>query len=57
MRATKSEDRSADQPVAQPEKITDENRREAMRRLAKYTAPAMLAMLLSDKAFALNGYT
>lgn len=31
---------------------TDQDRREAILRLAKYTAPAMLAMLLSDKAMA-----
>ena len=30
----------------------DEKRRAAMLRLAKYTAPAMLAMLLSEKAVA-----
>jgi hypothetical protein len=33
---------------------TDQDRREAILRLAKYTAPAMLAMLLSDKAVALT---
>ena len=30
----------------------DDKRRAAMLRLAKYTAPAMLAMLLSEKAVA-----
>ena len=40
--------------TGQPDKKVDERRRDAMRRLAKYTAPAMLAMLLSDKAFAQN---
>ncbi len=29
---------------------TDQNRRDAVLRLAKYTAPAMLALLLSSKA-------
>jgi hypothetical protein len=40
-------------PVAdQAEDDTDQDRREAILRLAKYTAPAMLAMLLSNKAMA-----
>ena len=30
----------------------DQTRRDAIVRLAKYTAPAMLAMLLNDKAMA-----
>jgi hypothetical protein len=45
-------DRDDTQPAIPPETVTDEARREAMRRMAKYTAPAMLAMLLSDKALA-----
>jgi hypothetical protein len=36
---------------------TDRDRREAILRLAKYTAPAMLAMLLSDKAMAAGTVT
>jgi hypothetical protein len=32
----------------------DEARREAMLRLAKYTAPVMLAMLVSEKAMAVS---
>jgi hypothetical protein len=31
---------------------TDQARRDAMVRLAKYTAPAMLALLVSDQAMA-----
>ncbi len=31
---------------------TDQARRDAMIRLAKYTAPAMLALLVNDKAMA-----
>jgi len=44
------EDRLADQAGEE----TDQTRRAAILRLGKYTAPAMLAMLLSDKAAALS---
>lgn len=30
--------------------VTDERRRDAMRRMATYAAPAMLALLIADKA-------
>ena len=32
--------------------VQDEHRREAIRRMAKYAAPAMLALLIADKAVA-----
>jgi hypothetical protein len=32
--------------------VLDERRREAMRRMAKYAAPAMLALLIAEKAVA-----
>jgi hypothetical protein len=41
--------------TGQAEERVDDSRREAMMRLAKYTAPAMLALLLStDKGMAVN---
>ncbi|HEY4405600.1 MAG TPA: hypothetical protein VGN55_13225 [Xanthobacteraceae bacterium] len=42
-----------DQPDASSESSVDEERRESLRRLARfgaYTAPALLAMLASEKA-------
>jgi hypothetical protein len=40
--------------TGQAEERVDDSRRDAMMRLAKYTAPAMLALLLStDKSMAL----
>ena len=42
---------SSREPLAdQASDDTDRTRRDAVIRLAKYTAPAMLALLLSDKA-------
>jgi hypothetical protein len=39
--------------IGQAEERVDDSRRDAMMRLAKYTAPAMLALLLStDKSMA-----
>jgi hypothetical protein len=44
---------SADQPVDQNQsKATDVSRRKALGRLGIYTAPAMLALLLSEPATA-----
>ena len=41
--------------TGQAEERVDDSRRDAMMRLAKYTAPAMLALLLSaDKGMALT---
>ena len=39
-------------PADQAADDADRTRRDAIVRLAKYTAPAMLAMLLNDKAMA-----
>jgi hypothetical protein len=36
--------------------VQDERRREAMRRMAKYAAPAMLAMLIAEKAVAQDSF-
>lgn len=47
-----SERNPADPLADQTGEDTDQDRREAILRLAKYTAPAMLAMLLSDKTMA-----
>jgi hypothetical protein len=44
------ENKSGDHPASQSGNGIDESRREAMLRLAKYTAPVMLAVLLSEKA-------
>lgn len=41
---------SRDTRADQAADATDQNRRDAVLRLAKYTAPAMLALLLSSKA-------
>jgi hypothetical protein len=38
--------------TVQRDMVQDERRREAMRRMAKYAAPAMLAMLVAEKAVA-----
>jgi hypothetical protein len=35
----------------QPAETSDPSRRQALGRFAKYTAPAMLALLMSDQAF------
>lgn len=48
-----AERESVQQPTAQNGDDGD-TRREAMLRMAKYTAPAMLAMLLSERAVALT---
>jgi len=36
--------------------LQDERRREAMRRMAKYAAPAMLAILVAEKAVAQDSF-
>ncbi len=41
-----------DPPADQARHDTDQVRRDAMIRLARYTAPAMLALLVSDQAMA-----
>ena len=41
-----------DRAPAQAEAVPAEDRREALRRLATYTAPVMLALLASEKAVA-----
>lgn len=43
-----------DRPADQALNDTDQARRDAMVRLAKYTAPAMLALLVNDKAMAVS---
>jgi hypothetical protein len=43
---------SADRVSDQAADAADQSRRDAVLRFAKYTAPAMLAMLLNDKAMA-----
>lgn len=47
---TDDEQSSRDPGVDQTGYDTDRARRDALLRLAKYTAPAMLALLLSNKA-------
>jgi hypothetical protein len=47
---TDKEHSSRDPLADQASDDTDQTRRNAVVRLAKYTAPAMLALLLSDKA-------
>lgn len=47
---TDSESGSVDRSANRIGDDTDESRRAAMLRLAKYTAPAMLALLLTDEA-------
>jgi len=52
-----SEGISSSQPATgaatvQQDTLQDGRRREAMRRMAKYAAPAMLAILVADKAVA-----
>ncbi len=41
-----------DRPADTADNDTDQTRRDAMVRLARYTAPAMLALLVNDKAMA-----
>ena len=49
---------SSDQPPgATSETNVDNDRRDALRRLGKYTAPVMLAILLSERAVAQTGTT
>jgi hypothetical protein len=50
--STDSERSSRDPLADQASDNTDQTRRDAVLRFAKYTAPAMLAMLLNDKAAA-----
>jgi hypothetical protein len=45
-------DGSVDRPTDRPEADADVSRREALGRLGKYTAPAMVALLLSEPAAA-----
>jgi hypothetical protein len=53
MDVRKDSDRGPDDRLAdQTGDGTDQTRRDALLRLGKYTAPAMLAMLLSDRAVA-----
>jgi hypothetical protein len=47
-----SQDRDHLQPEQPGDQPKDRDRREAMQRLATYTAPAMLALLMSEKAVA-----
>jgi hypothetical protein len=39
-------------PANQPEETANTKQRNAVNRFAQYTAPAMLAVLLSERAFA-----
>lgn len=55
--STGSERNPVDPRADQAGNVTDQDRREAIIRLAKYTAPAMLAMLLSDKTMAAGTVT
>jgi hypothetical protein len=41
-----------ERPTNQPEETAGEKQREAVNRFAQYTAPAMLAVLLGNRAFA-----
>lgn len=50
--SAKGERCPADQPADRSVDAAGDTRREAMLRMAKYTAPAMLAMLVSNKAVA-----
>jgi hypothetical protein len=47
-----SQDRNDPQPKQSENEPRDRDRREAMQRMATYTAPAMLALLMSEKAVA-----
>jgi hypothetical protein len=47
-----AEDYQAFEAAIQPDETTDTKQRKAVGRFAKYTAPTMLALLLSDRAFA-----
>jgi len=52
MSSSDQDDPMADAGGVRQDTVKDENRREAMRRMAKYTAPAILALLIADKAVA-----
>jgi hypothetical protein len=54
--STGNERNPVDPLAGQARDDTDQDRRDAILRLAKYTAPAMLAMLLSDKAMAAGSF-
>jgi hypothetical protein len=43
---------SGEEPANQPGEASEAKQREALGRFAKYTAPTMLALLVSDKTFA-----
>jgi hypothetical protein len=45
-------DKEPDKPIEATPADLDQTRREAMLRMAKYTAPVMLGMLVSEKAMA-----
>ena len=49
-----SERSSDNQPEQANTEATDVSRRKALGRLGAYTAPALLAMLISEKAMALS---
>jgi hypothetical protein len=49
---TNNQSAPVDRPADDITNDVDDSRRAAMLRLAKYTAPTMLALLLSDKAMA-----
>jgi hypothetical protein len=40
---------STDEPISQSAETSDPTRRQALGRFAKYTAPAMLALLMSEQ--------
>jgi len=47
---------AADVAAVKQDTLQDERRREAMRRMAKYAAPAMLAILVAEKAVAQDSF-
>ena len=51
MKTTNPNEPKVDAAPVHQDAVTDERRRDAMRRMAAYAAPAMLAMLIADKAF------
>ena len=52
MSSPNRETSQSDAVGVQQDTVLDERRREAMRRMAKYAAPAMLALLIAEQAVA-----
>ena len=52
MSSSDQDDAKANDVAVEQDTVQDAHRREAMRRMAKYAAPAMLALLIAEKAVA-----